>query len=133
MRVGALILVAVGLIAVFVMLMTGITFQPTNTVYVSFHNPGGLTTGAPVRISGVKVGRVSDIEFLGALDRRPGPAPDALIRVVAKIETALRGGHPRRRALVRHGPGRPRRAVPRRRSRVRPSARCSGTARRSTA
>jgi phospholipid/cholesterol/gamma-HCH transport system substrate-binding protein len=90
MRVGALILVAVGLIAVFVMLMTGITFQPTNTVYVSFHNPGGLTTGAPVRISGVKVGRVSDIEFLGALDRRPG-GPDALIRVVAKIERRFAG------------------------------------------
>lgn len=84
-RVGALILVAVGLIAAFAVLMTGITFQPTSTVYVSFHNPGGLTTGAPVRISGVKVGRVSDIEFVGALDRRPG-ASDALIRVVAKIE-----------------------------------------------
>src|SRR5689334_265247 len=85
-RVGALILVAVGLIAVFTVLMAGITFQPTYTVYVSFQNPGGLTAGAPVRISGVKVGRVSDIEFLGALDRRPEQS-DALIRVAAKIET----------------------------------------------
>ena len=85
-RVGALILVAVGLVAVFTMLMAGITFQPTYRVYVSFQNPGGLTTGAPVRISGVKVGRVSDIDFLGA---EPGQAaqPDALIRVTAKIET----------------------------------------------
>ncbi|HTQ02648.1 MAG TPA: MlaD family protein [Polyangiaceae bacterium] len=87
-RVGALILVAVALIALFTVLMAGITFQPTYTVYVSFQNPGGLTTGAPVRISGVKVGRVSEIEFLGALDRKP-PAgqSDALIRVTAKIET----------------------------------------------
>jgi phospholipid/cholesterol/gamma-HCH transport system substrate-binding protein len=85
-RVGALILVAVALVAVFTLLMAGITFQPTYKVYVSFQNPGGLTTGAPVRISGVKVGRVSDIEFLGA---QPGHAaqPDALIRVTAKLET----------------------------------------------
>jgi phospholipid/cholesterol/gamma-HCH transport system substrate-binding protein len=85
-RVGALILVAVGLVAVFAVLMAGITFQPTETVYVSFQNPGGLTTGAPVRISGVKVGRVSDIEFLGVVDRRLARS-DALIRVTAKIES----------------------------------------------
>lgn len=85
-RVGALILVAVGLVAVFAVLMAGITFQPTYTVFVSFQNPGGLTTGAPVRISGVKVGRVAEIDFLGALDGHPAN-PDALIRVTAKIET----------------------------------------------
>src|SRR6185295_4225409 len=85
-RVGALIIVAVGLLAAFAVLMTGWTFQPTITVYVSFQNPGGLTAGAPDRISGVKVGRVSEIEFLGTLDRKPAK-PDALIRVAAKIET----------------------------------------------
>ena len=85
-RVGALILVAVGLVAVFTVLMAGITFQPTYAVYISFQNPGGLTTGAPVRISGVKVGRVSEIDFLGA-EAGHAAQPDALIRVTAKIET----------------------------------------------
>jgi phospholipid/cholesterol/gamma-HCH transport system substrate-binding protein len=84
-RVGALILIAVALVGVFSVLMAGITLQPTYTVYVSFQNPGGLTTGAPVRISGVKVGRVSDIDFVGALDR--SARSDSLIRVTAKIET----------------------------------------------
>jgi phospholipid/cholesterol/gamma-HCH transport system substrate-binding protein len=83
-RVGALILVAVGLLAAFVVLMGGVTFQPTTTVYVSFQNPGGLAAGAPVRISGVKVGRVTELEFLGGQANRPR---DALIRAVAKIET----------------------------------------------
>lgn len=89
-RVGALIIVAVGLIAVFSVLVSGFNFQPTLTVYVSFQNPGGLTAGAPVRISGVKVGRVSDIEFLGPLDRRPG-SPDEIIRATAKIEKRYAG------------------------------------------
>jgi len=90
-RVGALIIVAVGLIAAFAVLVTGFNFQPTLTVYVSFQNPGGLTAGAPVRISGVKVGRVSEIEFLGALDRRPGSPTDELIRATAKIEKRYAG------------------------------------------
>jgi len=91
-RVGALIIVAVGLIAVFAVLVTGINFQPTLTVYVSFQNPGGLVAGSPIRISGVKVGRVSELEFLGALDRRPAQAsPDGLIRATAKIEKRYAG------------------------------------------
>jgi len=89
-RVGALIIVAVGLIAVFAVLVSGFNFQPTLTVYVSFQNPGGLTAGAPVRISGVKVGRVSDIEFVGQLDRGPG-STDEIIRATAKIEKRYAG------------------------------------------
>ncbi len=84
-RVGALILVAVALLAAFLLVMSGVTFQPTLTVYVSFENPGGLAAGAPVRISGVKVGHVSDLEFIGGQDGRPASS-DALIRAVAKIE-----------------------------------------------
>jgi hypothetical protein len=83
--VGGLILLAVGLVLGFVVLMGGLSFQPTYTVYVAFENPGGLTAGAPVRISGVKVGRVVELEFRGGLDRRPGE-PDGLIRAVAKVE-----------------------------------------------
>ena len=89
-RVGALILVAVALIGAFVAVMGGLSFQPTNTVYVSFQNPGGLVAGSPVRISGVKVGKVSEIEFIGALQGKPGQG-DALIRAVAKIEKRYAG------------------------------------------
>jgi phospholipid/cholesterol/gamma-HCH transport system substrate-binding protein len=84
-RVGALILLAVGLVLGFVLVMGGLSLQPTYTLYVAFENPGGLTAGAPIRISGVKVGRIAELEFRGGLDRRPGE-PDGLIRAVAKIE-----------------------------------------------
>ncbi|HVR19066.1 MAG TPA: MlaD family protein [Polyangiaceae bacterium] len=84
-RVGALILLAVGLVLGFVVVLGGVSFQPTYTIYVVFENPGGLTAGAPVRISGVKVGRIAELEFRGGLDRRPSE-PEGLIRAVAKIE-----------------------------------------------
>ena len=89
-RVGALILVAFALVGAFVVVMGGVTFQPTYKVYVAFQNPGGLTSGAPVRISGVTVGRVSDIAFIGAGDPRPAD-PEALIRAVVKIEKRYAG------------------------------------------
>jgi phospholipid/cholesterol/gamma-HCH transport system substrate-binding protein len=88
-KVGVLILVALGLLAGFVVVMGGVSFQPTFTVSVDFDNPGGLKVGAPVRIAGVKVGRVSSLEFRGK-QAAPGARPTALIRVVASIEDQYR-------------------------------------------
>lgn len=89
-KVGVLILVALGLLGGFVVVMGGLTFQPTYSVSVDFDNPGGLKTGAPVRIAGVRVGRVASIEFRGTeLDPKVhGVQP--LIRVVATLENQYR-------------------------------------------
>jgi phospholipid/cholesterol/gamma-HCH transport system substrate-binding protein len=85
-KVGLLILVALGLLGGFVIVMGGVSFEPTYTVYVDFENPGGLQTGAPVRIAGVKVGRVEEMQFRGGqLDQKSKQAAP-LIRVVAEIE-----------------------------------------------
>ena len=46
-KVGILMLTAVGLLAAFILVMGGINFQPTYSVFVNFDNPGGLQTGAP--------------------------------------------------------------------------------------
>jgi phospholipid/cholesterol/gamma-HCH transport system substrate-binding protein len=60
-------------------------------VLVDFDNPGGLKTGAPVRIAGVKIGRVTAMEFRTAstdpksLDREPH------IRVTASIDNQFKG------------------------------------------
>lgn len=85
-KVGALILVALGLLGAFVVVMGGLSFEPTFTVYVAFHNPGGLQAGAPVRISGVKVGRVSSMEFRGGFIDPQTHEREPLIRAVAKLE-----------------------------------------------
>jgi len=88
-KVGVLILVAFGLLAGFVVVMGGLSFQPSYTIYVDFDNPGGLKTGAPVRIAGVKVGRVASMDFRGKLDDRT-TNHEALIRVVATLESQFK-------------------------------------------
>ena len=55
-KVGVLILVSLGILAAFVLIMGGLSFEKTYTLYVDFDNPGGLQSGAPVRVAGVKVG-----------------------------------------------------------------------------
>jgi phospholipid/cholesterol/gamma-HCH transport system substrate-binding protein len=85
-KVGFLILVALGLLAGFVVVMGGLSLQPTFTVYVSFQNPGGLQSGAPIRIAGVKVGHVSELEFRGGMIDPATKQPEPTIRAVAKIE-----------------------------------------------
>lgn len=85
-KVGALIIVALVLLGGFVVVMGGLSFEPTYTVNVDFDNPGGLQAGAPVRIAGMKVGKVDEVQFRGGeLDPKTNePVPP--IRVVAKVE-----------------------------------------------
>jgi phospholipid/cholesterol/gamma-HCH transport system substrate-binding protein len=64
-KVGMLILTAVALLAAFILIMGGVNFQPTYSIFVDFDNPGGLQTGAPVKIAGVKVGKIKEIAFRG--------------------------------------------------------------------
>ncbi len=84
-KVGAVILVALTILVGFILVMGGLSFQPTYAIYVDFDNPGGLQTGAPVRMAGVKVGKVDTIEFLGGrVETKPNRRP--LVRVKLKVE-----------------------------------------------
>lgn len=72
-KVGLLILVALGILGGFVLLMGGLSFERTYSIYVDFDNPGGLQTGAPVKIAGVQVGKVDELQFRGGeLDPKTG-------------------------------------------------------------
>jgi phospholipid/cholesterol/gamma-HCH transport system substrate-binding protein len=84
-KVGILILVALVLLGGFVVVMGGLSFEPTYKVYVDFENPGGLQSGAPVRIAGVKIGKVDEIRFRGG-ERDQAGEPVPPIRVVAQVE-----------------------------------------------
>jgi phospholipid/cholesterol/gamma-HCH transport system substrate-binding protein len=88
-KVGVLILVSLGILAAFVLVMGGLSFEKMFTVYVDFDNPGGLQAGAPVRIAGVKVGAVKELAFLGGkLDPKTGRR--TLVRARLAIEEKVR-------------------------------------------
>lgn len=83
-KVGLLILVSLGLLAGLILVMGGINFEPTFRVVVGFDNPGGLQSGAPVKIAGVKVGKVEEITF--NTDPPEERAVDTLVYVHLSVE-----------------------------------------------
>jgi phospholipid/cholesterol/gamma-HCH transport system substrate-binding protein len=88
-KVGALILVSLGILAAFVLVMGGLNFEKTYSVFVDFDNPGGLQAGAPVRIAGVRVGKVKELAFLGGqVDPKTGRR--TLVRAQLAIEQRVR-------------------------------------------
>ncbi len=66
-KVGVLILVSMGILGAFILIMGGLSFEKTYPVFVDFDNPGGLQSGAPVRLAGVKVGSVDELRFMGGI------------------------------------------------------------------
>jgi phospholipid/cholesterol/gamma-HCH transport system substrate-binding protein len=63
-KVGALIVTALGLAVMFsVMVGAKNPFARKLTFYVTYQFAGGVEVGSPVRVSGIKVGQVEEIEF----------------------------------------------------------------------
>jgi len=88
-RVGALIVISLGILAAFILVMGGLSFQKTYSVYVDFNNPGGLQSGAPIRIAGVKVGKVAELEFMGGrVDEKTGRR--SLVRAKLALEERVK-------------------------------------------
>lgn len=81
-KVGLLVLVGAGILAALVLVMGGVSLGRTQAITVDFTNPGGLQTGAPVKIAGIRVGSVDAMAFMGR--RASGRA---VVRVTARIET----------------------------------------------
>jgi phospholipid/cholesterol/gamma-HCH transport system substrate-binding protein len=88
-KVGVLILVSLGILAAFILVMSGLSFQKTYSLYVDFDNPGGLQTGAPVRVAGVKVGKVEEMRFLGG-EVQKDTNRRALVRAKISVEERVR-------------------------------------------
>lgn len=91
-KVGALILVAVGLLGAFIIVMGGVNFQPTYTVFVDFDNPGGLQGGSPVKIAGVKVGKIVELQYRGGEVNPETGQREPLVRAKASIEKRYQAG-----------------------------------------
>ncbi|MSP60517.1 MAG: MCE family protein [Myxococcales bacterium] len=73
LKVGALILVAVLLLGGFIVLLGSVSFSSGQRLRVDFDFSGNLQAGAPVKISGIKVGKVEEVAFFGGkMDEQVG-------------------------------------------------------------
>lgn len=85
LKVGLLVLAAVTILVVFIFVMGGINLEKTYTIYADFDNPGWLSPGAQVKVSGVLAGEVEEITFMGGqMDKKAGH------RVYVRLKLAIR-------------------------------------------
>jgi phospholipid/cholesterol/gamma-HCH transport system substrate-binding protein len=73
-KVGALILVALGLLVGFVLLLGSFSVGAVRSYFIEVADSGSVLRGAPVKIAGVRAGRVEDVEFLVARNARKSAA-----------------------------------------------------------
>jgi len=93
-RVGLLILASTAILVGFIFILGNYSLSPGFTIDVDYDYVGSLQAGAPVKLSGIKVGKVKAVELWGG---KPDPAigQRVQVRVTAWIEDraadAIRG------------------------------------------
>jgi phospholipid/cholesterol/gamma-HCH transport system substrate-binding protein len=87
LRVGAMILVAVALLVTFILILGDWSMKSQKEIDVFFQNPGGLSGGTAVKVAGRKVGRITEITFLGRTGpRNPITGLPALVRARVTLD-----------------------------------------------
>jgi phospholipid/cholesterol/gamma-HCH transport system substrate-binding protein len=81
-KVGLLILVGLVVFAGFIFMLGNFSFRSGYTLYVDYNFSGNIQPGAPVKVSGIKVGKVEEVEFLGG---RVDPATGRRVQVRLEV------------------------------------------------
>jgi phospholipid/cholesterol/gamma-HCH transport system substrate-binding protein len=84
-RVGLLIIVAAVILIGFVFVLGNFSLSGGYTIYVDYDYSGNLQPGAPVKVAGIKVGKVEDVRFMGG-KLEEGTGRRVYVRVEAWIE-----------------------------------------------
>lgn len=83
-KVGGLFLLAVGFLVGFVWYLGALNpFASTHEVRVGYNYAGGVEVGSPVRVMGIKVGKVQSIEF--SPDQKTADGEEVKLTVVLSI------------------------------------------------
>lgn len=84
LKVGLLALAALGIGVALVAVLAGLAGRDAFVFYADFAYAGGIPAGAPVKLAGVKVGRVDDVQLRGGVRDESGrPLP---VRLVVEID-----------------------------------------------
>ena len=106
-RVGVMVLAAILIAAILVLLFKGSSLmQGTYPIYIKFSEAPGVSRDTPVRMDGIRIGRVQEVQFANRDTRRDRyrrdrPQPHALQRRSVPGDVFAADG--RRRVGVRAG------------------------------
>jgi len=89
-KVGLLILVSSAILLAFVFILGNFSLRSGYKVYVDFDYIGALQPGAPVKVSGIKVGKVAGIDFLGGKPDAKVDGKRVQVRVTVWVEDRVR-------------------------------------------
>jgi phospholipid/cholesterol/gamma-HCH transport system substrate-binding protein len=89
LKVGALVVTSLALLAGFVLLLGNFSLRGGNRVTVNFGFSGNIQSGAAVKLSGIKVGKVEEVRFLGGKED-PDTKKRVYVQVVAFVEERVR-------------------------------------------
>ena len=88
-KVGLLIVISSAILVAFIFVLGNFSLRSGYTLYVDYDYIGALQPGAPVKVSGIKVGKVDSVEFLGG-KQDPKLGKRVQVRVSAWIEDRAR-------------------------------------------
>lgn len=84
LKIGAVVLISLALLVGFIFELGDFSFKKRVIIYVDYPNTGQVEVGAPVRITGVKVGKIKGIE-LWAGRKDPKTGRRVMIRMKLRI------------------------------------------------
>lgn len=96
-RVGVFVLAALVVLLAFVAALGDVSLSPRYRVYADFGYSGSLQVGAPVKVSGIRVGKVASLDVLGAAAQPPaaqstgklGQILEPLVRAELELDAAI--------------------------------------------
>lgn len=88
-KVGALIVISLALLGAFLLLLGNFSFRGGTRIRIHYDFSGNLQSGAAVKISGIKVGKVEEVRYLGG-EIDPDTGKRVQVRVVAFVEDRVK-------------------------------------------
>jgi len=89
-KVGVLILISSAILIGFIFVLGNLSLRSGFTIYADFDYIGALQPGAPVKVSGIKVGKVSEVEFFGGKQDPAIGGKRVQVRVTVWVEDRVR-------------------------------------------
>jgi phospholipid/cholesterol/gamma-HCH transport system substrate-binding protein len=88
-KVGLLLVVSLALLGGFLALLGNFSFRGGTRIKINYDFSGNLQSGAAVKISGIKVGKVEEVRYLGG-EVDPDTGKRVQVRVVAFVEDRVK-------------------------------------------